>query len=116
QAYRPDKIVIATGAHPWAPSIPGLEEAGYLTSTTAMELRALPESMIVMGANAVGLELAQTFARAGVAVTLLELLPRIAPFEDEAISEALTGYLEAEGLRILTGFETEHVQKREGRV
>jgi mercuric reductase len=116
QICAPDKIVIATGAHPWAPSIPGLEESGYLTSTTAMELRTLPESIIVLGANAVGLELAQTFARAGVAVTLVELLPRIAPFEDEEISEALTTYLEMEGLRILTGFETERVEKRAGRI
>ncbi len=50
-SYYPDKIVIATGASPWAPPIPGLVEAGYLTSTSAMELTDLPQSMIVMGAN-----------------------------------------------------------------
>lgn len=116
QAYTPHKIVIATGAHPWAPPISGLEETGYLTSTTAMELRELPDSMIVLGANAVGLELAQTFARAGTAVTLVELLPRIAPFEDEEISEAVQDYLQAEGMRILTSFQTEQVEKREGRI
>jgi len=116
QAYAPEKIVIATGARPWAPPIPGLEEAGYLTSATAMELRTLPDSMIVLGANAVGLELAQTFARAGVAVTLVELLPCIAPFEDEAISEALRGYLEAEGLQVVTGFETNQIEKQAARI
>jgi mercuric reductase len=114
QAYTPGKIIIAAGAHPWAPPIAGLDEAGYLTSTTAMELRQRPGSMIVLGANAVGLELAQTFARAGTAVTLVELLPRIAPFEDEEISEALRGYLEEEGIHILTEFETERVEKRGG--
>jgi len=113
--YTPDKIILATGASPWAPPIPGLAEAGYLTSTTAMELTELPRSLIVLGANAVGLELAQTFARAGTHVTVLELLPRIAPFEDEAISAALHGYLEEEGLRIVTGFQTQKVEKREGR-
>ena len=89
-AYFPDKIIITTGASPWAPPIPGLVEAGYLTSTSAMELTELPRSMIVMGANAVGLEQAQIFARAGVSVKVVELLDRIAPFEDEEISEAET--------------------------
>lgn len=88
-----EKIVISTGARPWTPPVAGLEAAGYLTSTTAMALREQPDSLIVLGANAVGLELAQTFARAGTAVTLVELLPQIAPFEDEEVSEALTGYL-----------------------
>ena len=123
KAYAPEKILITTGAHPWAPPIPGLKEAGYpstgsgqvLTSTTAMELKELPHSMIVLGANAVGLELAQTFSRAGVHVTLLELLPRIAPFEDDEISQALQGYLEVEDLEIHTGFDTKRVERREGR-
>lgn len=115
KAYSPGKIVIATGAQPWAPSIPGLKEAGYLTSTTAMELKELPRSMIVLGANAVGLELAQVFARARTQVTLLELLPRIAPFEDQEISEALQDYLQAEGLEILTGFQTTKVEKQADR-
>jgi mercuric reductase len=114
-AYAPGKVLITTGSAPWAPPIPGLEEAGYLTSTTAMELKELPGSMIVLGANAVGLELAQTFARAGTHVTLLELLPRIAPFEDQEISEALGGYLKEEGLEIVTGFQTTKVEKRDGR-
>lgn len=113
-AYAPDRIILATGASPWAPPIPGLAESGYLTSTTAMELPELPESMIVLGANAVGLELAQVFARAGVGVTLLELLPRIAPFEDEEISQALQGYLEEEGLQVVTGFQTNRVERQNG--
>jgi mercuric reductase len=115
KAYTPGKIIITTGAKPWAPSIPGLKEAGFLTSTTAMELQELPHSMIVMGANSVGLEMAQTFARAGVFVTMLEVLPRIAPFEDEEISEALHGYLTEEGMQIVTSFETTKVDKRDGR-
>lgn len=112
--YDPDKIVIATGASPWAPPIPGLEDSGYLTSTTAMERTELPRSMLVLGANAVGLELAQTFSRAGVEVTVLEIEPRIAPFEDEAVSQALQDYLEEEGLRVITGYRTGKVEKEEG--
>jgi mercuric reductase len=113
--YNPGKIVLTTGAKPWAPPIPGLYEAGYLTSTTAMELKELPCSMIVLGANAVGLELAQVFARAGVLVSVLELLPRIAPFEDEEISTALRTYLEEEGLQISTGVKIEQVERKNGR-
>lgn len=115
RVYAPGKIVIATGAQPWAPPIPGLAEAGYLDSTSALELRELPKSMIVLGGNAVGLELAQTYARAGTYVTVLEVLPRVLPFEDEEISAALTGYLEAEGMRIVPGFRTDGVVRRDGR-
>lgn len=113
--YNPGKIVLAIGAHPWVPDIPGLQAAGYLTSTTAMELRELPRSMIVLGANAVGLELAQVFVRAGVLVSVVELLPRIAPFEDEEICTALRSYLEEEGLQIATGVKIEQVERNDGR-
>lgn len=113
--YAPHKIILATGARPWAPPIPGLEQVDYLDSTAALDLSELPRSMIVIGGNAVGLELAQTFARAGVQVTVLELLPRIAPFEEEDVSAALTKYLEQEGLRIVTGFETRRVEHQDGR-
>ncbi len=115
EVYAPGKIILATGASPWAPPIPGLAEAGYLDSTAALDLREIPESMIVLGANAVGLEIAQIYSRAGSEVTILELLPRIAPFEDEEISGALTDYLEDEGLRIVTGFQTASVEKADGR-
>ncbi len=115
ESYSPGKIIVATGASPWAPPIPGLAEAGYLDSTAALDLRELPTSMIVLGANAVGLELAQTYARAGTTVTVLELLPRIAPFEDEDISAALTEYLVDEGLKIVTEFQTASVEKTDGR-
>jgi len=106
EGYAPGKIILATGAKPWAPPIPGLDQVEYLDSTAALELRELPASMIVLGANAVGLELAQLYARAGTQVTLIEALPRIAPFEEPEVSAALSGYLEAEGLQILAGFET----------
>jgi mercuric reductase len=80
-----------------------------------LALVELPGSLIVLGANAVGLELAQMYARAKVAVTVLEVLPRIAPFEDEDISAALHNELEAEGMRIITNFKTEQVAYRDGR-
>jgi len=114
-AYAPARVIVATGARPWAPPIPGLAEAGYLTSTEALALRELPRSMIVVGANAVGLELAQVFARAGVAVTVLEALPRIVPFEEPEISEALQQALEAEGMVFHTGVRITRVARADGR-
>jgi mercuric reductase len=97
------KIVVTTGASPWAPPIPGLAEAGYLDNASAMALERLPRSILVIGASAVGLELAQMFARLGVRTTVLEALPRVVPAEDPAIGEALGGYLRAEGLEIYAG-------------
>src|SRR2546426_370022 len=83
------KLVVTTGASPWAPPIPGLAGAGYLDNVSAMALDRLPSSLVVIGASAVGLELAQMFARLGVNVTVLEALPRIMPAEDADIGTAL---------------------------
>lgn len=114
-AYAPGKIVLATGASSWAPPIPGLTEAGYLTSTEALALNELPRSMIVIGASAVGLELAQTYARAGTAITVLEALPAIVPFEEPEISAALANYLEEEGMTLRPGVTITRVTKDGGR-
>lgn len=115
ETYTYRKLILATGASPWAPPIPGLAGTPYLTSTTALALDVLPRSLIVLGANAVGLELAQVYARAGTQVTVLEFLPRITPFEDEEISQALQDELQAEGLRLVTGFNTEKVAYQDNR-
>jgi mercuric reductase len=92
----------ATGSAPWIPPVPGLEEAGYLTSATAMELTELPESMAVIGGNAVGLELGQMFTRLGTRVTIIEALDRLAPFDDLEISAAIADVLGDEGTGIIT--------------
>ena len=103
------KIVVATGASPWAPPILGLAEAGYLDNVSAMALERLPPSLIVIGASAVGLELAQMFARLGIKVTVLEALPRVLPAEDSSIGNALGDYLREEGLEVHAGVQIEHV-------
>ncbi|MDA8319160.1 MAG: mercury(II) reductase [Actinomycetota bacterium] len=95
--------LVATGSAPWAPPVPGLEEAGYLTSTTAMELNVLPESMIVVGGNAVGLEQAQLFARLGTRVTVIEALDRLAPFEEPEVSQAIEDVFADEGITVHSG-------------
>lgn len=100
---RADQYLVATGASPAVPDIPGLAEAGYLTSTTALELEAVPGAMAVIGANAIGLELGQLFVHLGSRVTFLEALPRIAPFEETDVSFAFGEVLRGEGADVRTG-------------
>jgi mercuric reductase len=95
--------LVATGATAWIPPIPGLAEAGYLTSTTAMGLEVLPESMVVLGGNATGLELAQLFARLGTDVTVVESAGRLAPLEESEVSAAIEAAFAAEGIAVRTG-------------
>jgi len=107
----PGKIVVTTGASPWAPPIPGLAEAGYLDNATAMALERLPKSLVVIGASSVGLELAQLFARLGVRVTVLEALPRVVPAEDADIGNALGDYLRSEALEVWTDMQIDRVTR-----
>jgi mercuric reductase len=92
--------LVATGASPAVPPIEGLEEAGYLTSTTALDLQDVPRSMAVIGANAIGLELGQFFLHLGTEVVFFDVLDRIAPFEEPEVSEALAGILRDQGAGI----------------
>ncbi len=96
-------IVIAAGARPFVPPIPGLAEVGYLTSDTVWDLRELPRRLIVLGGGPIGSELAQAFARLGSQVTQVEMLPRIMIREDPEVSALVTKRFEAEGIRVLTG-------------
>lgn len=107
------RIIITTGASAWAPPLPGLAEAGYLDNTSAMALDRLPGSLIVIGGSAVGLEVAQMFARLGVQVTVLEAQPRLVPAEEPAIGEALAGYLRSAGLELHTGVQITQVTRRQ---
>jgi mercuric reductase len=105
------KVIVTTGAAAWAPPIPGLSEAGYLDHASAMALERLPDSLVVIGASAVGLELAQMFARLGVKVTVLEALPRVVPSEDPDVGHALRSYLREEGLQVHVGVHIQHVAR-----
>ncbi len=100
QVIRAERVVIATGSVPAVPPIEGLKEAGYITSDEALDLRKQPESIVIIGAGAVGLEFAEFFAPLGTRVTVLEMLPRALPQEDEEISAAIQEYMEAEGIEI----------------
>ncbi len=112
--YTAGKIILATGSHPWAPPIPGLAEAGYLDSTDALSLPALPQSLLVIGAGAIGLELGQLFNRFGVQVMVLEGGPHVAGAEEPEVGQALTRYLGEEKMRVCTGVKIHRVQRIDG--
>jgi mercury(II) reductase len=106
------KIIIATGARPAVPLIPGIETVPYLTSTTALDLEVLPRSLLVIGGGYVGAELAQMFARAGVKVTLV-CRSRLLPEAEPEIGAALTGYFQDEGIAVVAGVTYRAIHKTE---
>ena len=114
-----DQILIATGARPSFPQIDGLDQVPYLTSdllTTdeTMELTELPDSLIVIGAGYIGLELGQMFHRFGTRLTLLERSRVILPDYEPEVSDALTFVLRDEGLKIVTEAEVRRVEQTSG--
>ncbi|MBK8063701.1 MAG: FAD-dependent oxidoreductase [Betaproteobacteria bacterium] len=108
-------IVIAAGARPFVPPIPGLAEMGCLTSDTIWDLRASPGRLLVLGGGPIGCELAQSFARLGAVVTQVEMLPRLMVREDPEISAMVEARFRAEGITVLTGHKALRFEVREGR-
>jgi pyruvate/2-oxoglutarate dehydrogenase complex dihydrolipoamide dehydrogenase (E3) component/uncharacterized membrane protein YdjX (TVP38/TMEM64 family) len=100
-------IVIAAGARPFVPPLPGLNEVGYVTSDTLWDefakLDDIPKRLVVLGGGPIGCELAQSFARLGAAVTQVEMAPRIMIREDEEVSALAKASLDADGVAVLTG-------------
>ncbi len=101
-------IVVAAGARPFVPPIPGLDEVGYLTSDTVWNLRQRPRRLVVLGGGPIGCELAQAFARLGTQVTQVEMLPRLMMREDPEVSAMVMERFGAEGIDVLVG----HAAKR----
>jgi mercuric reductase len=114
QRIEADHYLIATGSAPWTPPIAGLEEAGYLTSATAMDLDQLPASMVVIGGSAVGLEQSQLFARLGVKVSIVEALDRLAPVEEPVVSAVIEGVFADEGITTHTDVTIQAVRRDAG--
>ena len=96
-------VVINVGARPVVPEIAGLAAVGALTSASALELTALPERLLILGAGYIACELGQVFRRLGAEVTLVAPSARLLPREDEAVSEALAGVFRAEGIGLELG-------------
>jgi pyruvate/2-oxoglutarate dehydrogenase complex dihydrolipoamide dehydrogenase (E3) component/uncharacterized membrane protein YdjX (TVP38/TMEM64 family) len=104
-------IVIAAGARPAVPPIPGLEDVGYLTSDTMWSMKALPRRLTILGGGPIGSELAQAFARLGSEVTQIDRAPRLLSREDPDVSEFVERCLTQDGVKILTGFEAVRCEK-----
>jgi pyruvate/2-oxoglutarate dehydrogenase complex dihydrolipoamide dehydrogenase (E3) component/uncharacterized membrane protein YdjX (TVP38/TMEM64 family) len=111
-------IVIAAGARPFVPPLPGIEEAGYVTSDTLWDefarLDEPPGRLIVLGGGPIGCELAQSFARLGSNVTQVEMAPRILIREDEEVSALARASLQADGVQVLTGHQALRCECDEG--
>ena len=104
------KVIIATGTRPAVPPISGIETIDYLTSTSALDLKVLPKSLLVVGGGFIGAELAQVFARAGVKVTIV-CRSRLLPAAESEIGEALAGYFRQEGITVTCGLTYEFCKK-----
>ncbi len=107
-------IVIAAGARPWVPPIPGLAAASPLTSDNVWDVRRLPRRLVVLGGGPIGCELAQAFARFGSSVVLVEMAPRIMIREDADVAELVGRSLEADGVRVLAGRKAQRVIEEGG--
>jgi dihydrolipoamide dehydrogenase len=107
-------IVIAAGARPFIPPIPGLAEAQPLTSDTVWDLRELPRRLVVLGGGPIGCELAQCFARLGAKVSQVEMLPRILVREDPEVSELIAARFREEGIDVLVGHKAKEVRRENG--
>src|SRR5216117_313610 len=107
-------VVIAAGARPFVPPIPGLAEAGCLTSDTVWTLRALPPRLVVLGGGPIGCELAQCFARFGSRVTQVEMLARILTREDAEISEMVARQFREERIDLRADHKAVRVLRQDG--
>ena len=112
---RSKRIVLATGARPSTPPIPGLAEAGHWNHETVFDQNQLPESVVVLGGGPIGLEFAQVFSRLGAKTTVLEMAPSILVREDPDVSAFMQRLLEAEGIGVRTGTTATRVRAENGR-
>ncbi|WP_304525084.1 FAD-dependent oxidoreductase [Halomonas sp. I5-271120] len=103
-------VIVATGARPRVPELPGLEDSDVLTSDNLWQLESLPERLVVLGGGPIGCELGQSFARLGSRVTLVEMGSQLLPREDRDIAEAVETRLEAESVRLALGARAVRVE------
>jgi dihydrolipoamide dehydrogenase len=114
KTFTTKNIVIAAGARPFIPPIPGLAEANPLTSDNVWNLRKLPKRLVVLGGGPIGSELTQCFARFGSQVTQVEMLPRILIREDPEVSDLVMKRFQAEGIDVLVNHKAKQVVVENG--
>jgi len=112
-------IVVATGAQPFVPPLPGIEECGYVTSDTVWtefaKLDTAPAKLVVLGGGPIGCELAQALARLGSKVTQVEMAPRIMIREDQEVADLAQAALQADGVAVLVGHKALRCEQQGGR-
>lgn len=110
------RFLIATGASPAIPNIPGLNDVPYLTSTSLLELKELPKSLAVIGSGYIGLELGQLFHNLGVEVTLMQRSQRLLKEYDPEVSEMVEKFIAEQGICSMTGVTFEQILKNDGKI
>jgi pyruvate/2-oxoglutarate dehydrogenase complex dihydrolipoamide dehydrogenase (E3) component len=111
-----ERIFINTGARPSIPSLEGLDRIDYLTNASVMQLRELPEHLLVIGGGYIGLEFGQMFRRFGSDVTILQRGDQLLPREDADVTAELQKALEKEGIRFLLRAHPTHVDRQNGQI
>lgn len=114
QSLTTRSIVIAAGARPFVPPIPGLDQVVYYTSDTIWSLRQLPARLVVLGGGPIGCELAQTFARLGSRVTQVEMADRLMMREDTEVSELVRQRFAADGVTVALGHAAKRFSREDG--
>lgn len=109
-------VVLATGTRPAVPRLPGLDGVEFWTNREAVEAKAVPASLVVLGGGAVGLELGQVFARFGSKVTLVEQRPRVLPSEEPEACELVAEVFEKEGIDVRIGVGARSVARTDAGV
>lgn len=107
------KIIISAGAYATIPKIPGIEDSGYLTAASLMELTEIPKHLLIIGAGYIALEFGQMYRRFGAEVTIVEQGERILIKEDEDVSKVVLEFLEQEGIRVLCKSGVIEINKQE---
>ncbi len=110
EAVKAAKIILAPGSVPSVVPIPGVDGSGVITSDDALQLSEIPQSLLVIGGGAIGVEFATIFAKLGAKVTIVEMLPQIIPTEDHELSMSLKRVLERDGIKILTSAQVSRIE------
>ena len=109
QILQGERIYINTGTHPFLPPISGIETIPWLDSAGLLDLKTLPEHLLIMGGGYIGVEFAQVFRRFGSEVTIIQRGEQLMPREDKDVADTIQSFLEEEGIRILTNAQVKEV-------
>jgi dihydrolipoamide dehydrogenase len=114
QTITAEKIILATGSLPADIPVPGRDLPGVITSDEALSLQELPGSILIIGGGVIGVELGYIYSTLGAQVTIVEMLPRILPRQDQEVAAELKKILEKKGIRIYTGAKVQTIEKNGG--